>query len=74
MNEITKYKNELNTVPMRQWSKEEMDFFFSILTKAKGQGTKLIKIQKSELLLKKIEIDLKISEITGKLMRLTGKM
>lgn len=49
MNEITKYKNELNTVPMRQWSKEEMDFFFSILTKAKGQGTKLIKIQKSEL-------------------------
>lgn len=49
MNEITKYKNELNTVPMRQWSKEEMDFFFSILTKAKGQGTKLIKIPKSEL-------------------------
>lgn len=49
MKEITKYKNELNTVSMRKWTKEEMDFFFSILIKAKGQGTKLIKISKSEL-------------------------
>lgn len=30
-NEVVKYHNDLNTVPMRNWTAEEMDFFFSIL-------------------------------------------
>lgn len=50
MNEVTKYKNELNTVSMRKWTKEEMDFFFVILTKAKDQGSNTImKFSRDEL-------------------------
>lgn len=50
MKEITKYKNELNTVSMRKWTKEEMDFFFVILTKAKNRGSNTImKFTRDEL-------------------------
>ncbi|MDU1429076.1 MAG: RepB family plasmid replication initiator protein, partial [Enterococcus faecalis] len=39
-NEVVKYHNDLNTVVMRTWTSEEMNFFFAILTKAKEQGLK----------------------------------
>lgn len=38
-NEIVKYNNDLNTANMREWTSEEMNFFFTILTKAKNKGT-----------------------------------
>lgn len=47
--EIAKYRNELNTVPMRCWTSDEMDFFFAIIAKARDQGTKLLKFSREEL-------------------------
>ena len=35
---VTKYKNEVNTIPMREWTVEEMNFFFAILTQLKDEG------------------------------------
>ncbi|HGU6157987.1 TPA: replication initiation protein [Klebsiella pneumoniae] len=49
MNEVAKYKNELNVVSMRKWTKEEMDFFFAILAKVKYQGTKDLVFERYEL-------------------------
>ena len=37
-NEVVKYHNDLNTVQMRKWTTEEMNFFFSIVAKAKEKG------------------------------------
>lgn len=48
-NEIVKYHNDLNTVPMRNWNREEMDFFFSILSELRDKGTKEIILDKSML-------------------------
>lgn len=48
-NEIVKYHNDLNTVPMRNWSREEMDFFFSILSELKDKGTEEITLDKKYL-------------------------
>ena len=48
-NEIVKYHNDLNTVPMRNWSREEMDFFFSILSELKDKGTEEIILDKRYL-------------------------
>ena len=48
-NEIVKHHNDLNTVVMRKWTAEEMNFFFAIITKAKGKGTSLIEFDKYEL-------------------------
>ena len=33
-NEVVKYHNDLNTVNMRGWTKEEMNFMFAVLSKA----------------------------------------
>lgn len=49
MNEIVKYHNDLNTAVMRRWTKEEMDFFFAILAKAKDKGTEKIIFDADEL-------------------------
>ncbi len=38
-NEVVKYHNDLNTVAMRKWTAEEMNFFFAIIAKAKESGT-----------------------------------
>ena len=48
-NEIVKHHNDLNTVVMRKWTAEEMNFFFAIISKAKGKGTSLIEFDKYEL-------------------------
>lgn len=48
-NEIVKYHNDLNTVNMRGWTKEEMNFMFAVLSKAKEKGTELIEFDKAEL-------------------------
>lgn len=49
MNRMTKYRNELNTVPMRSWTSEEQDFFFAIITEARNKGTGLLKFNKADL-------------------------
>lgn len=49
INEIVKYHNDLNTVVMRKWTAEEMNFFFAIIAKARGKGTSLIEFDKYEL-------------------------
>ncbi|HEQ0524988.1 TPA: replication initiation protein [Streptococcus pyogenes] len=49
MSNITKYHNDLNTVRLRKWTPEEMNFLFSILTKAKESGTQLLKFSTEEL-------------------------
>ncbi|RCW15785.1 replication protein rep, partial [Streptococcus gallolyticus] len=43
------HHNDLNTVVMRKWTAEEMNFFFAIIAKAKGKGTSLIEFDKYEL-------------------------
>jgi plasmid replication initiation protein len=48
-NEVVKYHNDLNTVVMRTWTSEEMNFFFAILTKAKEQGLKKLVFDTDEL-------------------------
>lgn len=49
INEIVKHHNDLNTVVMRKWTAEEMNFFFAIIAKARGKGTSLIEFDKYEL-------------------------
>lgn len=48
-NEVVKYHNDLNTVPMRNWSSEEMNFFFSILSKMRDKGTETVEFTGDEL-------------------------
>jgi plasmid replication initiation protein len=48
-NEVVKYHNDLNTVVMRTWTSEEMNFFFAILIKAKEQGLKKLVFDTDEL-------------------------
>ena len=47
--EITRFKNEINHIPMRKWSAEEMNFFFAVLTRMRDEGTHLIIMDKYEL-------------------------
>ena len=47
--EVVKYHNDLNTIPMRNWNSEEMNFFFGILAKLRNQGTKVIQFDRHEL-------------------------
>ena len=51
MNKITRYHNELNTVLMRKWTSEEQNFFFAVITQARGKGTNLIKFDKNDLVM-----------------------
>ena len=48
-NEVVKHHNDLNTIPMRKWSKEEMDFFFAIIAKLRDEGTKEITFDKHSI-------------------------
>lgn len=48
-NEVVKHHNDLNTIPMRKWSKEEMDFFFAIIAKLRDEGSKEIIFNKYSL-------------------------
>lgn len=47
--EITQYKNQVNSIPMRKRTGEEMNFFFAVLTKLRDEGTKEIVMDKYEL-------------------------
>lgn len=47
--EITQYKNQVNAIPMRKRTSEEMNFFFALLTKLKNHGTETLEFNKSEL-------------------------
>ena len=50
MNELTvKYKNELNTIPMRKFNAKEMDLFFSICAKMKNKSTSTVKFYFEDL-------------------------
>lgn len=49
MNEIIKYHNDLNTVIMRKWTAEEMNFFFAIIAKARNQGIKELHFNTDEI-------------------------
>lgn len=49
MNEVVKYHNDLNTVTMRRWSREEMNFFFAIISKTKEQGTNTVTFNAEDL-------------------------
>lgn len=46
---ITKYKNEVNAIPMREWTVEEMNFFFAILTQLRDEGVRKLTLGKREL-------------------------
>lgn len=48
-NEVVKHHNDLNTIPMRKWSKEEMDFFFAIIARLRDEGSKEIIFDKHSL-------------------------
>ena len=48
-NEVVKYHNDLNTVSMRNWSAEEMNFFFTIISKVRDNGTKQLEFNTDEL-------------------------
>ena len=48
-NEVVKYHNELNKLSMRDWTPEEMDFFFSIVWKVKNKGVRRVEIGTDEL-------------------------
>ena len=48
-NEIVKHHNDLNTVIMRKWTAEEMNFFFAIIAKVREEGTRLMRFDTDEL-------------------------
>ncbi|GMG64759.1 hypothetical protein TEHAL1_22340 [Tetragenococcus halophilus] len=48
-NEVVKYHNDLNTVSMRNWTSEEMNFFFSIIAKVRDNGTDVLEFRTDEL-------------------------
>src|SRR5699024_6091919 len=48
-NEVVKYHNDLNTVPMRNWTSEEMNFFFAIIAKLRDVGTREVQFDKHVL-------------------------
>ncbi|EUJ42698.1 replication initiation protein [Listeria fleischmannii] len=49
MNRVVKYHNDLNTIPMRKWTSEEQNFFFSIVTQARDKGTTPLIFSKEQL-------------------------
>lgn len=46
MNAVVKYHNDLNTVPMRNWTREEMNFFFAIIAKLRDEGSREVQFDK----------------------------
>lgn len=49
MSDVIKYHNDLNTVIMRKWTTEEMNFFFTIIAKMKNKGTDEVTFNTDEL-------------------------
>ncbi|MGB6268074.1 MAG: replication initiation protein [Olleya sp.] len=50
VNEVVKYHNDLNTISMRNWTKEQMNFFFSVIAKTREKGTREIEFTKEQLI------------------------
>lgn len=48
-NEVVKHHNDLNTVPMRNWTREEMNFFFAIIAKLRDEGSREVAFDKRAL-------------------------
>lgn len=48
--ELTKYHNDLNRISTREWTAEEMDFFFLIISRVRDKGVEELTFTKSELL------------------------
>lgn len=46
---VTQYKNEINGIPMRNWTAEEMNVFFAILTQMKDKKLEEIVFDKTQL-------------------------
>lgn len=49
MKEIVKYNNDLNTISMRGWSAEEMNFFFAVVAKIRDKGKNEIVLNTTEI-------------------------
>lgn len=49
MKEIVKYNNDLNTISMRGWSAEEMNFFFAVVAKIRDKGKNEIVLNTAEI-------------------------
>lgn len=47
--QIVKYHNDLNTVIMRKWTSEEMNFFFAIIVKVRNQGSSTMIFDTNEI-------------------------
>ena len=47
--EVVKHHYDLNTVIMRKWTAEEMNFFFAIIAKARDKGTSDLDFDKYQL-------------------------
>lgn len=47
--EVVKYHNDLNSVAMRKWTSEEMNFFFVVIAKVRDEGTRLMTFDANEL-------------------------
>ena len=49
MKEMTRYKNEMNTLSIGKWTAEEMNFLFAILTQVRDEGCKELKFDTYDL-------------------------
>ena len=49
MKEVTRYKNEMNTLSIGKWTAEEMNFLFAILTQVRDEGCKELKFDTYDL-------------------------
>lgn len=47
--EVVKYHNDLNCMPMRNWTAEEMNLFFAMIMKIRDHGTEVIELSTDEL-------------------------
>ena len=47
--EVVKYHNDLNEMPMRNWTSEEMNLFFAMVMKIRDKGTGVIELNTDEL-------------------------
>lgn len=49
-NEVVKYHNDLNTVPLRKFTATEMNLFFAIVSKARDKGGEKLKFTLKEIM------------------------
>lgn len=48
-NDVVKYHNDLNMVSMRNWTAEDMNFFFAIISKIRDLGTEEVELTTDEI-------------------------